>query len=57
MPTCGAPLVLLDSIEHPSGSESEIWFDEWLCPQCRDGIVMDWPASEWAALAAEDERE
>ena len=54
---CGAPLVLLDSIEHPSGSESEIWFDEWLCPQCRDGIVMDWPASEWAALAAEDERE
>ena len=53
-PTCSTLLVLLDQAEHPSASESEVWFDEWVCPQCRGGVFMDWPAGEWAAVREAD---
>lgn len=54
-PNCGTALVLND--EHrPSGDGSgalvapEVWderetvfHDEWVCPDCEDGIHCDWP--------------
>lgn len=36
-PECGTALVLADDTE-------PVWHDEWVCPQCDDGILMDWPA-------------
>jgi hypothetical protein len=39
--------------------DEEIWYDEWECPVCLDGIHMDWPESAIVALkqrAAESER-
>src|SRR5437764_1262148 len=30
-PQCGAPLVLLDSLEHPPLSPNQVWYDEWVC--------------------------
>lgn len=26
--------------------ESGPWHDEWICPECLDGIHMDWPPTE-----------
>lgn len=23
------------------------WHDEWICPQCQDGIHMDWTAEDF----------
>jgi hypothetical protein len=20
-----------------------VWYDEWVCPECLDGVHMDWP--------------
>ena len=54
-PTCGAALLLFDRIINPDAPD-EVWHDEWECPTCRDGLLMDWPESEWAedrAAAAE----
>mgnify|MGYP005842987529 CR=1 FL=1 len=42
-PDCGTPLVLLDLLENPEMPEDEIWHDEFICPECRDGIWLDWP--------------
>lgn len=55
-PDCGAELVLYDSLDpltiwnadalgKPPDSEV-IWHDEWVCPDCLDGIHLDWP-EEW----------
>jgi hypothetical protein len=47
-PTCGTPLVLWDRLnERLPLADDQVWYDEWICPHCRDGIWMDWPASEW----------
>lgn len=54
-PDCGTRLVLND--EHrPTGDGSGervapevwderevVWHDEWVCPECENGIHMDWP--------------
>ncbi|MEQ8226351.1 MAG: hypothetical protein ABRQ37_28805 [Candidatus Eremiobacterota bacterium] len=45
--TCKTPLVLDDLLENPDTPEEEIWYDEFICPKCLDGIYMDWPESEW----------
>lgn len=42
-PQCGVPLVLMDKAENPRTPEDKIWHDEWMCPDCRDGVYMDWP--------------
>ena len=42
-PGCGTPLVLADRLRNLHVRENKIWHDEWQCPQCRDGIYMDWP--------------
>lgn len=42
-PKCGAALVLLDRLQDPDASDDEVWHDEWTCPNCQDGLHMDWP--------------
>lgn len=39
---CGEELVLFD--------EDSGWYDEWECPNCKDGIYMDWPDKEMEKL-------
>lgn len=43
-PQCGTELVLHDLLDakDPVSVES-IWYDEWACPKCDDGIYHDWP--------------
>lgn len=47
--SCHNDLVLYDSliqsepINENSSDIEETWYDEWLCPNCLDGIIMDWP--------------
>src|ERR687883_360256 len=49
-PTCDTPLVLYDHLDERSRlADNQVWYDEWICPRCRDGIWMDWPASQWAS--------
>jgi len=40
---CGAELVLLDTLLFPSKPQNQIWYDEFICPICRDDIYIDWP--------------
>lgn len=40
-PDCGTDLVLYDKFR--DGDEGEIWHDEWICPECDDGIYLDIP--------------
>ncbi|ACA59059.1 hypothetical protein Daud_0513 [Candidatus Desulforudis audaxviator MP104C] len=54
-PSCGAPLVLLDLLKSPETPEDEIWYDEFICPQCRDGIHLDWPESEFKKVFEAEE--
>ena len=54
-PECNEELVLYDSLSDETLSESgklggntadsadEIWYDEWVCPDCLDGIHLDTP--------------
>ena len=45
-PSCGRPLVLHDRLHADSNlSDDQVWHDEWVCPNCREGIWLDWPAS------------
>lgn len=39
---CGTKLELFD--------EESGWNDEWECPNCEDGIRMDWPQAEMDKL-------
>ena len=52
-PTCSTPFVLHDRLNESSSplADDQVWYDEWICPHCRDGIWMDWPASEWDTSA------
>jgi len=45
-PTCGTELTLYQDYLDEEFSEDEIWYDEWCCPECEDGIHMDVP-EEW----------
>lgn len=45
-PDCGTGLVLNDELV---GSH-DIWHDEWTCPECRDGLHMDWPPEQFEEL-------
>lgn len=40
-PDCGAELVLYD--EYREEEIEEVWHDEWICPECDGGILLDWP--------------
>lgn len=40
---CKTKLMLEDLFYTPNCSTYEIWYDEWVCPKCQDGVIMDWP--------------
>lgn len=49
---CGTELVLYDKADEELLEESnalnppntdDIWYDEWVCPECLDGIILDVP--------------
>jgi hypothetical protein len=53
---CGTDLVLADELNDevrretdaladPEHTPDEIWHDEWICPNCLDGIRLDVPES------------
>lgn len=42
----------VDSTDEPL--EDTIWYDEWVCPKCQDGIVMDWPKDEFVSVIREE---
>lgn len=57
-PDCGTGLVLYDNVsdEEKRASDAlanpelvedgdQVWHDEWVCPECLDGIYLDWPGS------------
>lgn len=50
-PTCNTTLVLNDLREHPDMAAEDVWYDEWWCPICNDGIMMDWPPEQLQALS------
>lgn len=56
-PTCGTPLVPADMLDNPNANEGESWYDEFICPTCRNGIFLDWPENEKAALTEGQYRE
>lgn len=53
---CGTELMLYDRYHKKltygekymdvNFTDDAIWYDEWVCPTCRDGIRMDWPEGE-----------
>jgi hypothetical protein len=43
---CGERLVLADPLRDPDIDEDNIWYDEWECPKCCDGIHLDWSKEE-----------
>jgi hypothetical protein len=45
-PQCGTRLMLSDVLEQPSIGSDDIWYDEWQCPACRDGVYMDWETKD-----------
>lgn len=40
---CGYPLVPESTFHNPNTPEEEIWWDQWVCPNCDDDIILDWP--------------
>lgn len=45
--TCGTELVLYAEFFEKMGGT---FHDEWWCPECNDGIRMDWPEGEEEAV-------
>jgi hypothetical protein len=41
---CGTTLVLYDLLENPNKPLDEIWYDEFICPNCQDGLYIDRPS-------------
>lgn len=54
-PKCGTPLVLLDLLENQNTPEDEIWYDEFVCPKCNDGLYIDAPKGSIPELDINDE--
>jgi hypothetical protein len=52
-PECGTRLALLDDVQD---NDCESWYDEWICPECQDGVHMDWPESHWDWLVNRADR-
>jgi ribosomal protein S27AE len=40
---CGTELIYADWVSKSNKPEDNIWYDEFMCPICRDGVYMDWP--------------
>lgn len=40
---CGTELMYADLLIESNTSIDEIWYDEFMCPNCRDSVCMDWP--------------
>lgn len=49
-PDCSTVLVLRDLYEYPQTPPDEVFYDEWWCTLCNDGIIMDWPQDQLDAL-------
>jgi len=49
-PQCQTKLVLSDLLEDHNADPDTIWYDEWQCPTCRNGLHMDWPPQMVAQL-------
>ena len=50
---CGTRLVLSDVLR---GNLDDIWYDEFECPVCQDGVRLDWPKEELVDLFTQIER-
>lgn len=42
-PLCGERLVLSDFLD--GLPESLYWWDEWTCPECQEGVLIDHPGT------------
>lgn len=40
---CGTKLVYSYIVNAPDTPEEERWYDEFECPKCKDGLVLDVP--------------
>jgi predicted RNA-binding Zn-ribbon protein involved in translation (DUF1610 family) len=40
---CGAELIYTYLLCDSNKPKDEKWYDEFMCPNCRDGVYMDWP--------------
>jgi len=49
--------VLADFLDDPNAACENVWYDEFICPVCRDYIYLDWPESERAILNEEQYQE
>jgi len=47
---CGTPLVLWDEIFPDDEEGTLVFYDEWGCPNCKTGVILDWPAEEWQEI-------
>ena len=66
-PECGTELVLYDKLDPETMGDAEaladpehqpdndVWYDEWVCPNCLDGVHMDWPEERLEQLTDESE--
>lgn len=60
-PDCGTELVYYDdvSVKHSEDVHSEVFpdtaffYDEFVCPECLDGIHMDWPQTKCSSCGEE----
>lgn len=61
-PNCGTALILYDHLPDDQQRDSEAladpdfedddsgpWYDEWVCPNCRDGIHLDVPVTAYTS--------
>ena len=39
---CSTELVYADLLSDSNTPKDEVWYDEFMCPICRDGVYMDW---------------
>jgi len=52
---CKTSLVFADLLENPETPENEMWYDEFICPKCQDGIYMDWPEEKYKETFEQDD--
>lgn len=56
-PLCGHGLMLADIWYHPDLDFDEVWHDEWICSNCKNGIYYDIPLSALKHIFALDDVE
>ena len=43
-------------VDRDAEDPGDVWYDEWECPRCQTGILMDWPEEAFKELAKLAER-